>query len=71
MTDDRGNRIWENDIVKDDSLYLKGVVKFSERYLQFVVDDFDAGEQDCSKFMEEVDVIGNIFDNPELLEVAE
>lgn len=63
--------IYEGDIVKDDSSQLKGVVKFSERYLQFVVDDFIDGEQDYSEFMKDVEVIGNIFDNPELLEGSE
>lgn len=63
------NKIFEGDIVKDKSAQLLGVVKYSKKYMQFVVDDINDGEQDYSEFINEVKVIGNIFDNLELLEV--
>lgn len=70
--DKNGKEIYEGDIVRHISTHLYGVVRYSDRYLQFVVDDIRSGEQDCSEFMNEVEKIGNIFDNPELLkEVVE
>ena len=69
LTDKNGNKIFEGDIVKHKSAQLLGVVKYSEKYMQFIVDDIDDGEQDYSEFINEVKIIGNIFDNPELLEV--
>ncbi len=66
-TDINKKEIYEGDIVKDILSQLFGVVKFSDKYLQFVVDDIRYGEQDYSEFMNEVEVVGNIFDNPELL----
>ena len=66
-TDINKKEIYEGDIVKDILSQLFGVVKFSDKYLQFVVDDIHYGEQDYSEFMNEVEVVGNIFDNPELL----
>lgn len=69
LTDKNGNKIFEGDIVKDEFAQLLGVVKYSKKYMQFVVDDINDGEQDYSEFINEVEVIGNIFDNPELLEV--
>ena len=67
LLDKNGCKIWENDIVKCDTAQLKGVVKYVNG--MYVVDDIDDGEQDIHEFWNEVEVIGNIFDNPELLEV--
>lgn len=67
VKDKNGKEIYEGDIVKDESIGLLGVVKFSERYLQFVVDDVCDGEQDYSEFMNQVEVIGNIYENSDLL----
>lgn len=71
IPDKNGKEIYEGDIVKDESVHLLGVVKFSERYLQFVVDDVCDGEQDYSEFMNQVEVIGNIYENLDLLKEAE
>lgn len=70
VPDKNGKEIYEGDIVKDESVHLLGVVKFSERYLQFVVDDVCDGEQDYSEFMNKVEAIGNIYENSDLLKEA-
>lgn len=67
-TDRNGNKIFTGDIVEDDSIRMKGQVKYSEEYLQYVVDDICDGEQDYAQFIDQAEVIGNIYDNPELLE---
>ena len=71
LTDKKGKKIWENDIVdtfeESSKEILRNVVKFEdgcfkvfkEHYLPM---DFDSYEKTDLK------VIGNIFDNPELLE---
>ena len=67
VDDKNGKGIYEGDIVRDERIQLLGVVKFSERYLQFVVDDIHDGEQDYSEFMNQVEVIGNVYENADLL----
>ena len=65
-----GKRIWKNDIVRHKESYTIGIVKWcQDDYVGWCVDDFVNGEQQFSKEMwKECEVIGNIFDNPELLE---
>lgn len=67
LKDKNGKLIWENDIVKDDVIY--GVVKWDDANARNIIDDRDDGYQEYSDWWHEVEVIGNIFDNPELLEV--
>lgn len=67
LTDKNGKLIWENDIVADNVIY--GVVKWDDVNARYVIDDRDDGYQDYSEWWHEVKVIGNKFDNPELLEV--
>lgn len=66
LVDKNGKLIWENDIVKDNIIY--GVVKWENTNVRYIIDDRDDGYQDYSEWWHEVKVIGNAFDNPELLE---
>ena len=67
LKDKNGKLIWENDIVKDDVIY--GVVKWDDANARYIIDDRDDGYQEYSDWWHEVEIIGNVFDNPELLEV--
>lgn len=69
LNDKKGNLIWKNDIVKDTVIY--GVVKWDYANARYVIDDREDGYQDYSEWWQEIEVIGNIFDNPELLENEE
>lgn len=64
-----GKLIWENDIVKDN--VILGSVSWNDINARFVIDDIYDGYQYYSDWWSEVEVIGNIFDNPKLLEVGE
>lgn len=66
LKDKNGDLIWENDIVKDNVIY--GVVRWEGVNARYIIDDRDDGYQDYSEWWQECEVIGNIFDNPELLE---
>lgn len=69
LKDKNGKLIFENDIVKDNVIY--GAVKWDDANARYIIDDRDDGYQDYSEWWHEVGVIGNAFDNPELLEVGE
>lgn len=69
LKDKNGNKIWENDIVKHEVSDTIGTVKwYQEDYVGWCVDDIVIDEQQFTDEMwNECEVIGNIFDNPELL----
>lgn len=69
LTDKNGKRIWENDIVEtNDGETIINIVKFEEggfmlKGIAETINSVYFDEYDT----EEVEVIGNAFDNPELL----
>lgn len=76
LTDKNGNKIWENDIVEEDWGTYKGAVHFGLfenqvlKNMGFNIHWFMASSyrQDLPYWTDKIEVIGNIFDNPELLE---
>ena len=66
LTDKNGNKIWENDIIIYKEIHAIGKVAFMED--TFVLDDEYDGKQYINGMWDKFEVIGNIFDNPELAE---
>lgn len=74
LKDKNGKLIFEGDIVKDSDSGLFGEVIFAtaadgfDGMTGFMVDDVDDGFQNYNGFWHLVKIIGNIHDNPELLQ---
>lgn len=77
LKDNNGKEIYEGDIVKPVSFASWiGIVKYSSENAAYILDDhnneFIKGENVyLSQFNEGLEVVGNIYENPELLEVSE
>lgn len=68
LTDKNGTKIFEGDIVKDILGDIAKIV-YKEKYSAFVADKWETGY--ACWFDKDIEVIGNIYDNPELLEVED
>lgn len=75
LNDKNGKKIWENDIVTEDFGNFKGTVRFGEfeaqvlKNIGFCIEWKDIYyRQDLCYWAEKCEIIGNIFDNPDLLE---
>lgn len=79
-TDKHNNKIWENDIARDKSsgifyvYWSEECLNYSVKCIKskfsiFIHHKWDLGE--LLKLLTNIEVCGNIFDNPELLEVKE
>lgn len=70
LTDKNGKKIWENDIVRNEEGDI-GVVQWFEEHAAFMIWNktkncvYYLAKNDFSK----IEIVGNEFDNPELLEV--
>ena len=69
ITDKNVREIWENDIIYHDAIKAVGkVMWYTEDYIGFAVDDIDDSYQQYTlEMFANADVVGNIFDNPDLL----
>lgn len=75
IEDKNGIKIFEEDIVSIDNGRIVGEVVFDEDYLayyiyireQYLIDEFENGPQPLYEYKENLQVIGNIHDNLDLL----
>ena len=73
LPDKNKTKIFENDIVRDVDEGMTMVVRWDEERLKFVLDDYssDGVLMDTYGFRDflnrDLEIIGNVFDNPELI----
>ena len=69
LTDKNGKKIWENDIVVLAGACGRFVCKWANYIAKFIFEnDFSSIDFVCYRG-DEIEAVGNIFDNPDLLEV--
>lgn len=79
MTDKNGNKIWENDVVKFEDCEMStesgygdcfvnvGKIAYDTDTMSYFITDRITVDMNDIDIKNEVEVIGNIFDNPELI----
>lgn len=75
LKDKNGNMVWENDIVNCLIEECCGYIGWNESeagfYFNVLLEDGRFEEEHIYDYQDGIEVIGNIFDNPELLESEE
>lgn len=75
LKDKNGNLIWENDIVNCFTEECRGCIGWNESeagfYFNVLLEDGRFEEEYIYDYQDGIEVIGSIFDNPELLESEE
>lgn len=76
LKDKNGKLIYEGDVVKFSSLYGHAIfeIKWNEEFATFGYEDKETDFSEFGKLYNDaayIEVIGNIYENPELLEVSE
>lgn len=73
LVDKNGNLIWENDIANCMDAECCGYISWNESeagfYFDVLLEDGRFEEEHIYDYQDCMEVIGNVFDNPELLEV--
>jgi uncharacterized phage protein (TIGR01671 family) len=69
LKDKNGKEIYEGDIINDSFGDRKGRIRYNDHVAAFEISEYDGihmlSSHNCGRFFE---VIGNIYENPELLE---